>query len=327
MTEQEILEQKKAEEDAAKAAKAAEEAKKAATSDNYLRSDPTPQNKPSTWGIIGLGIYLLFMIFLSIYLLGGLMMAETDETEVKKLVTEKKNKQSSNTNTNANAGNSQSNANLNTNSENTNATPTPTASLPATATPTPTASPTPTATPTPSPTPTNPSGSTKTPTPSPTPTQIQNFVETSIPPVVYVKIPLLVDSGLSADGFLFIMMFCAGMLGATIRAVYSFFKHIGLQDFSFLWTWFYILVPFIGGALSLVIYFVIRGGFYGSSFGKGVVLNLFSFAALGTLTGLFTDNAMEKLKQVAVILLADVPPKVENSKDIIDKKEADKKNQ
>ncbi len=78
--------------------------------------------------------------------------------------------------------------------------------------------------------------------------------------------------------------------------------------------------------MSLVIYFVIRGGFYGSSFGKGVVLNLFSFTALGTLTGLFTDNAMEKLKQVAKMLLADVPPKVENSKEITDKKEANKGN-
>jgi len=295
----------------------------AAANNNYLRSESTPENKPSTTGVIALGIYLLFMLFFSVYLLGGLMMAETDETEVKRLIAEKKNKQSSNTNTNANVSDSQSNANSNTNSENINITLTPTASPTPTALPTATSTPTRTPTPTPTPPPTNTNGSTIKPTPTPTPTPVQqNFVETSIPPEVYVQIPLLVDSPISADGFLFIIMFCAGMLGAVIRGVYSFFKHIGLRDFSFLWTWFYILVPFIGGALSLVIYFVIRGGFYGSAFGKGLVLNVFSFAALGTLTGLFTDNAMEKLKQIARMLLADVPPKVENSKEITDKKDA-----
>ena len=84
----------------------------------------------------------------------------------------------------------------------------------------------------------------------------------------------------------------------------------------------YILLPFIGGGLSLVIYLVVRGGFYGSTFGKGVVINLFSFAALGTLTGLFTDNALEKLKQVAESLLSDVPPKVENSQQIVNARAA-----
>ncbi len=84
-----------------------------------------------------------------------------------------------------------------------------------------------------------------------------------------------------------------------------------------------ITLPFSGAALSLVIYFVIRGGFYGGSFGKGLVLNLFSFAALAALTGLFTDQAMEKLKQVAVTLLAEAPPKVENAKEITEKRQAD----
>jgi hypothetical protein len=306
---------------AVKAKEALEAAEKSVNS-SYVPSKKTPMNKPSTSGVIALGIYLLLMVFFSVYLLGGLMMAETDEAKIKELKTEKGlNKPSSNTNN----SNFQSNTNTNTNSDNTNIV------VPQT----PTSTPTPTPPPennngSTSPTKTPPNNSTKTPTPTPTPLAsplpIQNFVETSIPHEVYIRIPLLVDSPISADGFLFIMMFCAGMLGAVIRAVYSYFKHIGLQDFSFLWTWFYILVPFMGGALSLVIYLVIRGGFYGASFGKGVVLNLFSFAALGALTGLFTDNAMEKLKQIASTILADVPPKVENANDIVNKKESDKKN-
>jgi hypothetical protein len=89
----------------------------------------------------------------------------------------------------------------------------------------------------------------------------------------------------------------------------SFFTHLGERDFTFKWSWFYLLLPYSGGALALVIYFVIRGGFYGATFGKGLVLNVFSFAALAALTGLFSEHAMIKLKQLATSLLGEVPSK------------------
>ena len=52
----------------------------------YIASIKTPENKPSTGGIIALGFYLLLMMFLTLYLLGGLMTAETDPVEVDKAV-------------------------------------------------------------------------------------------------------------------------------------------------------------------------------------------------------------------------------------------------
>jgi hypothetical protein len=115
------------------------------------------------------------------------------------------------------------------------------------------------------------------------------------------------------------------MLGGTIRALHSLVKHLGLKDFSFYWSWFYITLPFTSAGLAIVIYFVLRGGFYGGGFGKGLVLNIFSFAALAALTGLFTDNAMERLKQAASTMLAPVPDKVDNAGEIQAKKEAEKK--
>ncbi len=111
------------------------------------------------------------------------------------------------------------------------------------------------------------------------------------------------------------------MVGAVTRGIFSFVRHHGVKDFSFSWTWFYLFLPFSGAVVSLFLYFIIRGGFYGSPVGKGLVLNFFAFVALSTLSGLFAENAMEKLRQVAEVLLSKVPPKVENAKEAKNKKD------
>ena len=160
----------------------------------------------------------------------------------------------------------------------------------------------------------------------PSPTPEFEMPEISIPKFIYVRFLGFPTGGVwSAESYLFLVVFFSGMLGGTIRALHSLVKHLGLKDFSFYWSWFYITLPLSGSGLAIVIYFVLRGGFYGGGFGRGLVLNVFSFAALAALTGLFTDNAMEKLKQVAVTLLADVPPKVDNAKEIQREKESEKK--
>lgn len=113
----------------------------------------------------------------------------------------------------------------------------------------------------------------------------------------------------SADGYLFITVLFAGLVGAATRLVFSFVRHHGKGDFSLSWTWFYVLTPFSGAAISLLLYFVIRGGFYGSPVGKSLALNVFAFIALGAIAGLFAENAMQKLREVAGVLLANVPEK------------------
>jgi hypothetical protein len=139
-------------------------------------------------------------------------------------------------------------------------------------------------------------------------TLAQDIPEVQIPPYMCVAH----FGRMSADGYLFFVVLFAGMLGATVRGIFSFTRHLGIKDFSFSWTWFYILLPFSGAPVSLFLYFVIRGGFYGSPIGKGLVLNLAAFVALGALAGLFSENAMEKLRQVAEVLLTKVPDKTSN---------------
>jgi hypothetical protein len=286
-----------------------------------------PPVSPADWRVISLGVYLALMLFLSVYLLSLMTRAEPPEKATGELLenccgADGKNCPSTptptstpaNTNTNSpdnsnavsgntvNANTNQANSNLTSNSS-ANQTVNSNGNLNQPANGTPSRS-TPNVTPTP--------------TPSPTPaanansnTSTQNLAEITIPPVVCVERL----GRLSADGFLFLIVLFAGMVGAVTRGVFSFIRHHGVGDFSFSWTWFYLFLPFSGAVVSLFLYFIIRGGFYGSPIGKGLILNLFAFVALGTLSGLFAENAMEKLRAVAEVLLAKVPAKVENPKE------------
>jgi hypothetical protein len=115
---------------------------------------------------------------------------------------------------------------------------------------------------------------------------------------------------LSSEAYLLMIVIAASALGVVGRTIFSIFRHIGLGDFSFRWTWYYILSPFGGIALSVTFYLVVRGGFYNPATSNGdLPLNPFSFAALGALTGLFSENAMLKLKTIAEVLFMRVEEK------------------
>lgn len=119
------------------------------------------------------------------------------------------------------------------------------------------------------------------------------------------------DSGcLSGDGFLFLIVLFAGMLGAIVRALVYLGWHVGKGQFSIAYFWYYLFQPFFGALLALIFYVVLRGGFGSASVGKN---NLYAFAAVAFLAGLFSDNAMAKLKLIAESLLVSTekpkPPK------------------
>lgn len=280
----------------------------AANGANGNGTEKPPPVSPTDWRVIVLGIYLILTLLLGIYLLSIMIMAEDADKAVGDLRTsccgnDNRNcaplpTQTANV-SNANVAN-QTAANLvNSNATNTaNANQTAIANAAANK-PANTAANSANAN----------SGAKTTPTPTPIPSSTPNTIpEISIPPYLCVSH----FNRISADGFLFLLVIFAGMLGAAVRGIFSFVRHIGIKDFSFSWTWFYILLPFSGAPVSLFLYFIIRGGFYGSPVGKGLILNLASFAALGCLSGLFSENAMEKLREVAEVILAKVPAKTDS---------------
>jgi hypothetical protein len=96
----------------------------------------------------------------------------------------------------------------------------------------------------------------------------------------------------------------AGALGSLVHALRSLYWYVGNRELVFSWLAMYILLPFVGSTLGLVFYFVIRGGFFSPS-ATIEQTSPFGFAALAGLVGMFTEQAVLKLKQVAETLLAE----------------------
>jgi hypothetical protein len=65
--------------------------------------------------------------------------------------------------------------------------------------------------------------------------------------------------------------------------------------------------PFAGTALAVVFYLVIRGGFFSPQAGFKET-SPFGFAALAAIVGMFSEQAVLKLKEVAETVLAKPKP-------------------
>lgn len=64
----------------------------------------------------------------------------------------------------------------------------------------------------------------------------------------------------------------------------------------------YIMLPFVGATLGFVFYLIIRGGFFPQTAAKDT--SPYGFMAMAALAGLFSEQAILKLKEVAETLLA-----------------------
>lgn len=92
-----------------------------------------------------------------------------------------------------------------------------------------------------------------------------------------------------------------GALGAVIQGLSSVAIHVGKGEFKAVWILFYISRPFVGAGVALVFYFVMQGGI---SAGAVPVAseNIIGPSAVALLVGLFSGEAMEKLRDVAASL-------------------------
>ena len=67
------------------------------------------------------------------------------------------------------------------------------------------------------------------------------------------------------------------------------------------------MLPFAGSALAVVFYLVIRGGFFSPQAGFGNT-SPFGFAAMAALVGLFSEQAVLKLQEIAETVFTKPPP-------------------
>ena len=115
----------------------------------------------------------------------------------------------------------------------------------------------------------------------------------------------------------------AGAMGSLVHALRSLYRYIGNRELRFSWLAMYMLLPFVGSTLGLVFYFVIRGGFF-STEATIEQTSPFGFAGLGALVGMFSEQAVLKLKEVAEIVLAKPEPGKDSATQEKKKEEAKK---
>jgi hypothetical protein len=105
---------------------------------------------------------------------------------------------------------------------------------------------------------------------------------------------------------LFLIVAMSGALGSLVHALRSFYWYVGNRELVRSWVAKYVLLPFVGSSLGLVFYLVIRGGFF-SPQASLQQTSPFGFAALAGLVGMFSEQAVLKLKEVADTLLKEPP--------------------
>jgi hypothetical protein len=89
----------------------------------------------------------------------------------------------------------------------------------------------------------------------------------------------------------------SGAIGSYIHLATSFVDFVGNRRLVRSWTLWYVLRPFIGMALAVLVYFVARAGLITGT-GGAESLNLYGVAAIAGMCGLFSKQATDKLREV-----------------------------
>jgi hypothetical protein len=112
----------------------------------------------------------------------------------------------------------------------------------------------------------------------------------------------LFSLNLDAELTMILVVLFAGVIGAFIQSLGSIAYHQANKNLLEEWAAWYVTRPFIGAGLALAIYLVLRAGFIGVGTDASSI-NIFGTAALAAISGMFTDKATTKLKEVANTLL------------------------
>ncbi|MFI7601434.1 IPT/TIG domain-containing protein [Actinoplanes sp. NPDC049681] len=103
------------------------------------------------------------------------------------------------------------------------------------------------------------------------------------------------------DAALLLLVVVSSALGGFVHAATSFATYVGNRALTLSWVWWYLLRIFIGGALAVIFYLAVRGGFLAAQADSGDV-NPYGMAALAGLVGLFSKQATDKLEEVFTTL-------------------------
>ena len=100
------------------------------------------------------------------------------------------------------------------------------------------------------------------------------------------------------DTGLILLVLLVGGLGSFIHASTSFATFVGNRSFISSWLWWYLFRPFIGMAIALILYFVVRAGLVFLTTEQNISINPFGAAAIAGLSGMFSKQATDKLRDI-----------------------------
>lgn len=127
-------------------------------------------------------------------------------------------------------------------------------------------------------------------------------------PVVSHPVPVVMFGdrfSITVDEQLFVVVALAGALGGLVHALRSIVWYIGNRQLRWSWVAFYFLLPIVGAAGGTIFYILARGGLFSPSTSSSANLNPFGFAAIAVLVGLFSEQAVVKLRAVATTVFAE----------------------
>lgn len=102
---------------------------------------------------------------------------------------------------------------------------------------------------------------------------------------------------LKSEEGLLLLVIVAGAMGSYVHAATSFSTYVGNRRQRRSWVWWYMLRPFIGIALALIFYFLMRGGLFSTNADANTV-DPFGIAAVAALAGMFSKQATDKLREI-----------------------------
>jgi uncharacterized membrane protein YsdA (DUF1294 family) len=121
--------------------------------------------------------------------------------------------------------------------------------------------------------------------------------------------------GASSWGYerdLLLIAMLSGAVGACIHAIQSLVLFQGNRQFYRSWIPWYVLKPFMGIALAVTAYFVLRAGFVSTSSGDST--SPFVVGTIGALSGLCSKQVINKLSDICNAVFASSEARLERDK-------------
>jgi hypothetical protein len=117
---------------------------------------------------------------------------------------------------------------------------------------------------------------------------------------------------LDDEARLLLLVVCTGSLGSLVHGLRSIYWYLGNRELVWSWVPKYLIQPFGAAVLAVIFYLVIRGGFF-SAESNPQHTSPFGFMALSAMVGMFSEQAVLKLKEIAETVLSK-PPAGKDSK-------------